>query len=151
MEQKMLIGQMEQEKADRKRTNARGGVTEDYSEDTEACSESNPTHRKKKLKIVAMPNRPKKVAPEKSLISKEWKLDIKTLEKLDDVDKPPTDGELNFLKDQLTSNTFLKTYMRDWDQKISKILDKEPAIDKLKLRVPMMDKLIENSPTRRAK
>lgn len=108
-------------------------------------------HTRKKLKVVEKPNRPKKVVPEKSLISKVWKLDIQTLEKLDDVDIPPTDGELDFLKEQLTSNKFLKTYMRDWDHKISKILDKEPAIDKLKLRMPMMEKLIENSPTRKAK
>ena len=41
--------------------------------------------------------------------------------------------------------------MKDWDSKISQILDKEPAIDKFGLRAPMMEKLVQYSPTRQAK
>lgn len=32
--------------------------------------------------------------------------------------------------------------MKDWDNKINKILDKEPAIDKYNLRAPMLEKLV---------
>lgn len=85
------------------------------------------------------------------MIQKDWKLDIRTLERLEDVDVPPTDAELEFLRDQLNHNKYLKNYMKDWDGKISKILDKEPAIDKFGLRAPMMEKLVQYSPTRQAK
>lgn len=64
---------------------------------------------------------------------------------------PPTEAELEFLRDQLNHNKYLKNYMKDWDSKISKILDKEPAIDKFGLRAPMMEKLVQYSPTRQAK
>lgn len=85
------------------------------------------------------------------MIQKEWKLDIRTLEKLEDADVKPTEGELEFLKEQLIHNKYLKDYMKEWDQRISKILDKEPIIDKLKLRSSIMEKLVEHSPTRQAK
>ena len=100
---------------------------------------------------VDKPLRPKRVPSDQSLIEKNWSLDIRTLQRLEDEDVLPTEAEECFLKEQLQSNKYLISYHEEWDKKISKILAKEPAIEKFGLKAPIMAKLTNHSPIRRAK
>ena len=100
---------------------------------------------------VDKPLRPKRVPSELSLIEKNWSLDIRTLQRLEDEDVIPTEAEEDFIKEQLQSNKYLISYHEEWDKKINKILAKEPAIEKFGLKAPIMAKLTNHSPIRRAK
>ena len=85
------------------------------------------------------------------MIEKNWSLDIRTLQRLEDEDVIPTEAEEEFIKEQLQSNKYLISYHEEWDKKINKILAKEPAIEKFGLKAPIMAKLTNHSPIRRAK
>ena len=85
------------------------------------------------------------------MIEKNWSLDIRTLQRLEDEDVIPTEAEEDFIKEQLQSNKYLISYHEEWDKKINKILAKEPAIEKFGLKAPIMAKLTNHSPIRRAK
>ena len=159
VEQKLLLRQMEEEKKVRKEE-YRAGVAPDaelYYDDTVDTAEGEgPRGRKEsvnydQLMHVDKPLRPKRVPSELSLIEKNWSLDIRTLQRLEDEDVIPTEAEEDFIKEQLQSNKYLISYHEEWDKKINKILAKEPAIEKFGLKAPIMAKLTNHSPIRRAK
>ena len=159
IEQKLLLRQMEEEKKVRKGEH-RAGVAPDvelhYDDTVDTVDGAGARGRKESVNYDQLmhadkPLRPKRVPSELSLIEKNWSLDIRTLQRLEDEDVIPTEAEEDFIKEQLQSNKYLISYQEEWDKKINKILAKEPAIEKFGLKAPIMAKLTNHSPIRRAK
>ena len=62
----------------------------------------------------------------------------------------PTQGDVNFLVEQLETNEFFNKFIDKYDKTLNKKLDTLPAIKKYNLKGPIQDKMLEQSPVRKA-
>lgn len=62
----------------------------------------------------------------------------------------PTQGDVNFIVEQLNTNKFFHKFVDKYDKSLNKRLDTIPSIKKYNLKGPIKDKLLEQSPVRKA-